>query len=122
MIKVDTLDPSTPMASQFQEKTGSVVVINTFVVPRDAMAEFLAIWHDDASIMKASPGFISTQLLRGTANSQLLVNIGVWESTEALARAHSNPKFRENASRFPEGIVAYPHIYRKIAVKGVCVA
>jgi heme-degrading monooxygenase HmoA len=122
MIKVDTLDPSTPLASQFQEKTGSVVVINTFVVPREAITEFLAIWRDDASVMKASPGFISTQLLRGTADSQLLVNIGVWESTEALAKAHSNPKFRENASKFPEGIIAFPHIYQKIAVEGVCVA
>jgi heme-degrading monooxygenase HmoA len=122
MIKIDTLDPSTPLASQFQEKTGSVVVINTFIVPREAMAQFLEIWHDDASVMKASPGFISTQLLRGTSDSKLVVNIGVWESTEALARAHSNPKFRENASKFPAGIVAYPHIYQKIAVQGVCVA
>jgi quinol monooxygenase YgiN len=122
MIKIDTLDPSTPLASQFQEKTGSIVLINTFFVPRQLMAEFLKIWQDDASFMKASPGFISTQLHRGTADSQLIVNIAVWESTAALFRAHSDPEFRAKASKMPDGIVAYPHIFEKIAVENVCVA
>jgi heme-degrading monooxygenase HmoA len=122
MIKIDTLDPSTPLASQFQEKTGPIVLINTFFVPRQVMAEFLEFWQDDASFMKASPGFISTQLHRGTADSQLVVNIAVWESTAALFRAHSDPKFREKAGKMPDGIVAYPHVYEKIAVENVCVA
>jgi heme-degrading monooxygenase HmoA len=122
MIKIEFLDPSTTLASQFQEETGPIVLINTFFVPRDVIDEFLAIWQEDAAFMKTSPGFISTQLHRGTANSQLLVNIAVWESTEALSRALANPGFREKAGRFPDGIVTYPHIFEKIAVEGVCVA
>lgn len=122
MIKVDTLDPSTTMMSQLQEKTGPIVVVNTFFVPKEAMAEFLTIWREDALHMKANPGFVSTQLHRGTAESQLLVNVASWESTEALFRAHSDPKFREKAGKFPDGIIAYPHIFEKIAIEGVCSA
>ena len=122
MTKMENLDPSTTLASQFQEKTGPIMLINTFFVPRDVTEEFLAIWRGTALFMKACPGSISTQLHRGTANSQLLVNTSVWESTEALARAHADPKFSEQSGKFPDGIITYPHICQKIAVEGVCVA
>jgi heme-degrading monooxygenase HmoA len=122
MIKIGTLDPTTPLASQFQEQTGPIVLINTFFVPRDVQEIFLKLWQDDASFMKNSPGFISTQMHRGTAESQLMMNIAVWESTAALFRAHSDPRFRRNACKMPAGIVAYPHIYEKISVENVCVA
>lgn len=121
-MKVDDLDPSTPLMSQFQQKNGPVTLINTIMVPRELMSEFLATFQEDASFMKASPGFISAQLHRGTADSQLLVNIAVWESTEALFAAFSNPAFQAKASQYPDGIVAYPHVFEKIAVDGVCVA
>jgi heme-degrading monooxygenase HmoA len=122
MVEVKNLDPSTPMSAQFQEKTGPIVIVNTFFVPREKVVEFLALWQEDASFMKAQPGFISTQMHRGTAGSQLLVNIGVWESSEALGRAHADPEFREKSGRLPDGVVAHPHIFEKIAVDGVCVA
>jgi heme-degrading monooxygenase HmoA len=122
MTEMANLDPSTTLASQFQEKTGPIVLINTFFVPRDVMAEFLAIWQGTALFMKACPGSITTQLHRGTADSQLLVNTSVWESTEALAHAHADPRFREQSGKFPDGIITYPHIYQKIAVEGICVA
>lgn len=121
-MKIEDLDPSTPLASQFGAKTGPITLINTIVVPREDMPEFLAIFQEDASYMKASPGFISTQLHRGTADSQVLVNVAVWESTEALVAAYSKPEFQASAGKYPDGIVAYPHILQKIAVDGVCVS
>jgi heme-degrading monooxygenase HmoA len=121
-MKIDDLDPSTPFSSQLQERTGPVSLVNMIIVPRKLEEEFLTIWREDASFMKASPGFISTQLHRGTAHSQLLVNVAVWESTKALFTAFSNPRFQEAVSRYPDGIVAYPHIFEKVAVEGVCVA
>lgn len=122
MPQVSHLDPSTPMPAQLREKTGPVVLVNTFFVPREVTDEFLELWGQDARVMKAQPGFISTQMHRGTAGSQLLVNIAVWESTEALAAAHANPEFRKASSRLPEGVIAHPHVFEKIAVEGVCVA
>ena len=122
MNKMESLDPSTTLASQFQEETGPIVLINTFLVPREVADEFLVAWRDAALFMKSSPGFIWSQLRQGTADSQLVVNTSAWESTAALARAHADPRFRETASRFPEGIITYPHIFEKIAVEGICVA
>ncbi|WP_326599898.1 antibiotic biosynthesis monooxygenase family protein [Streptomyces sp. NBC_01803] len=122
MPQVAHLDPSTPMPAQLQEKTGPIVLVNTFFVPREAMDEFLELWGADARVMKSQPGFISTQMHRGTAGSQLLVNIAVWESTEALAKAHSSPEFRAASSKLPDGVIAHPHVFEKIAVEGVCVA
>lgn len=117
------LDPSTPFASQLLEKSGPIIVVNTFFVPREKIAEFLAGWQQDSAFMKSCPGFIRAQLHRGTAGSQLVLNIATWESTEALARAHADPRFRARAGGgHGDGIVVYPHIYQKIAVEGICVA
>lgn len=121
-MKIDDLDPTTPLASQFPEKNGPISLINTIIVPREVMADFLATFRGDALFMKASPGFISTQLHRGTADSQVLVNVAVWESTQALVAAYSKPEFQEAVSKYPDGVVAYPHIFEKVAIEGVCVA
>jgi len=122
MVAVEHLDPATPLMTQLQADVGPVVLVNTFFVPREAMPAFLACWRDDAALMKASPGFISTQMHRGIADSQLLVNVASWESTEALRAAHADPRFRERSSRLPDGVIAYPHVFERIAVEGVCVA
>ncbi|MDG4859719.1 antibiotic biosynthesis monooxygenase [Streptomyces sp. T-3] len=121
-MTVKDMDPTTPLTAQFQEQTGPITLVNTIVVPRELREGFLDAWREDASFMKSQPGFISTQLHRGTADSQLLVNVAVWESTEALFKAFANPAFQEAAAKYPDGIDAYPHIYQKIAVEGVCVA
>jgi quinol monooxygenase YgiN len=121
-MKIDHLDPAVPLMAQFGTETGPIVLVNTFVVPADLYEEFLTIWKEDAAYMKAAPGCISAQLHKGTAGSSLLVNVAVWESTAALFAAFSTPEFQQSAAKYPEGIVAYPHIYERIAVEGVCVA
>ncbi|NDL56882.1 antibiotic biosynthesis monooxygenase family protein [Phytoactinopolyspora mesophila] len=121
-MKIDEMDPSVPMISQLQQETGPVTLINTVFVPRENRDEFLELWRDDASFMKAQPGFISTQLHQGTADSQMMVNVAVWESTESLFRAFSNPEFQQKSAKYPDGIIAYPHVYEKVAVDGVCTA
>lgn len=65
--------------------------------------------------MKAQPGFVSLRMHQGTAGSQLLLNVAVWESTEALAAALSNPEFQRVAAEFPDDVVSYPHIFEEIA-------
>lgn len=120
---IENLDPQSPLEAQFQETTGPITLINTIFVPRELdLDEFLATWREDASYMKAQPGCISTQLHQGTAGSQLLVNVAIWESTQALVTAFSNPEFQAKVSKYPEGVVAYPHVFEKVAVDGVCVA
>jgi len=121
-MKIEELDPTTPLMAQLQQKTGPITLINTVTVPREMREKFLETWREDASFMKAQPGFISTQLHQGTADSQVMVNVAVWESSEALFRAFSDPEFQKASSKYPEGIVAYPHVFEKVAIEGLCVA
>jgi heme-degrading monooxygenase HmoA len=72
--------------------------------------------------MKAQPGFISTQLHRGTVGSRVLVNVAVWESAEALSAAFGSPDFQQALARYPDGTVARPHLVQKVAVGNICVA
>ena len=45
-------------------------------------------------LMKQQPGFISTQLHRGIAESCTFINYVVWESTSQFKQALSNPQFQ----------------------------
>lgn len=122
MVMIKHLDPSTPFEKQLKEETGPVCMIETIFVPREQTEEFLKIWREDAGYMKRQPGFISAQLHRGTAGSQLLVNVGVWESTQALLTAFATPEFQSKAAQYSDEITGYPHVFERIAVEGICIA
>ena len=51
---------------------------------------------------------------RGPADSRLLLNVAVWESTEALATAFGSPEFQRMAAEFPDDIASYPHVFEQI--------
>jgi quinol monooxygenase YgiN len=121
-MNIASLDPTTSFPAQLQQETGPITLVNVFVVPAERQEAFLAAWKEDAGFMKGRPGCISTQMHSGTADSQLLINIAIWESTQALFAAFSTPEFQAAAARYPEGITAYPHIFQKVAIPGICVA
>ena len=116
MAQLQSLDPQTPMFAQFGEKTGPIVLANTFVVPEERTESFLTLFRRQAEFMKAQPGFVSLQMHQGTAGSRLLMNIAVWESTQALATALGSPEFQRMAADFADDIVSYPHIFQQIDV------
>jgi heme-degrading monooxygenase HmoA len=120
MISLASLDETTPYFAQLKEAAGPVTIINTFVAPEGKNEEVLAAWASDSAYMKARPGFISAQLFGGIGGSRIFTNVAVWESVAALAAAFSTPEFAEHMSHYPEGTVAYPHLFQKVAVKGVC--
>jgi heme-degrading monooxygenase HmoA len=122
MLNLANLDESTPYLGQLKEVTGPVTIINTFVAPEGKTEEVLAAWELDAAYMKDKPGFISAQLFRGIGGSRVFTNVAVWESTEDLLAAFGTPEFAQHLQHYPEGTVAYPHLYQKAAVKGICVA
>jgi heme-degrading monooxygenase HmoA len=116
------MDERVTYQQQLQEDAGPVVLINEFnVAPEDA-ERFIEVWTDDAAHMKQQPGFISTQLHRGSAGSTTFVNVAVWESARALGDAFRTPGFQERVARYPEAAVAAPHVFKKVAVPGICVA
>ncbi|MFI5663771.1 antibiotic biosynthesis monooxygenase family protein [Streptomyces sp. NPDC051684] len=114
MAELQSLDASTPMFAQFKEETGRIVLANTFVVPKERTEAFLALFRRQAEFMKAQPGFVSLRMHKGTAGSQLLLNVAVWESTEALAAAFGSPEFQRLAAEFPDDVVSYPHIFEQV--------
>jgi heme-degrading monooxygenase HmoA len=116
------LDPETSFEDQLAADTGPVVVVTTFLVPEGRMDEVVRNWQRDGDVMKGAPGYISAQLHRGVGASNLLMNVAVWESTAALAAAFADPAFQGEGRRYPAGVRVLPHVYRKVAVPGVCVA
>jgi len=122
MSKFAEMDRTVTLADQFKDEGGPVVLINTFVVPPEYADRLLAVWAADAGIMKRQPGFISTQLHRGIAGSGTFLNYAIWETVAHFRAAFANPEFRARLAEYPESMTASPHLFRPVAVSGICVA
>jgi heme-degrading monooxygenase HmoA len=114
------MDERWPLASQMDEDVRPVIVINRFTVEVDEADQFQKAWATDAAWMKQQPGFISAQLHRGIGGSGVFINYAVWESTEHFRRAFTNPVFRSKLGDYPPSTAASPHLFRKVAVPGIC--
>jgi heme-degrading monooxygenase HmoA len=122
MPKFVEMDQTVTLADQLKDEGGAVVLVNTFVVPPDDAGRLLAAWTADAAIMKRQPGFISAQLHRGIAGSGAFLNYAVWESVAHFRAAFANPEFRARLGEYPQSATASPHLFRPVAVPGICVA
>ncbi|MBV8092800.1 MAG: antibiotic biosynthesis monooxygenase [Acetobacteraceae bacterium] len=123
MVKLVEMDDAVTIRDQLEDRgAGPVILINKFTVPAADAEAMVRAWTDDAEWMKRQPGFISTQLHRGIRGSSLFLNYAVWESTEHFKAAFSNPEFQARLGRYPASAVASPHLFRKVAVPGLCVA
>ena len=72
--------------------------------------------------MKEQPGYISTQMHKGIANSPTYINYAVWESVKSFRDAFTNPEFQRRIGRYPDSATVAPHLFKKIAVPGHCVS
>lgn len=115
------MDDNVAYVDQLGAEDGPVVLINQFNVAPPDVERFLDVWAGDAAYMKQQPGFISTQLHRGTNGSSTFINVATWESARALGAAFRSPEFQRRAGRYPESTVAAPHVFKKVAIPGICV-
>ncbi len=115
------MDERVGFVSQLGDDDGPIVLINKFNVAPDEVDALLAAWSDDAAWMKQQPGYISTQLHRGTGESTTFVNVAIWESARALGRAFGSPEFQERIAHYPESAFTAPLVFMKVAVPGICV-
>jgi len=122
MSKLAEMDRTVTLFEQLREEGGPVTLVNTLVVSPDDADQLLAVWATDAAIMKRQPGFISTQLHRGIAGSGTFLNYAVWETVAHFRAAFGNPEFQAQLGHYPEGMIASPHLFRPVAVSGICVA
>ncbi len=99
-----------------------MILVNTFTVPAEDADRLLSAWAGDAALMKRQPGFISTQLHCGIAGSGTFLNYAVWESVAHFRSAFTDPEFRARLGDYPESATISPHLFRKMAMPGICVA
>ena len=122
MTKVVEMDENVSIFSQMNEDVGPVILINKFNVNPSESDEFVEAWAEEAENFKGQAGFISTQLHRGIGGSGVFINYAVWESAAQFKNAVNkvmNPNDR--MSKYPPSTVASPHLFKKVAVAGVCV-
>jgi heme-degrading monooxygenase HmoA len=120
--KLIEMDEKVKLITQMEAIVAPVILINKFNVKPEEVDQFLKSWAADAEIFKRQPGFISTQLHRGIAGSCVFINYAVWESTEHYKRAFNNPELSGawSLEKFPASTTASPHLFKKIAVPGIC--
>ena len=123
MARFKELNDHVGLGDQLQSnEDGSVVLINVFTVDPGEEEALVAAWAHDAQYMRAQPGYISTQLHKGIGGSTTYFNYAVWESVESFRNAFSNPEFQKRIGEYPDSAVASPHLFKKLAVPGFCVA
>ena len=127
MAKFVEMDDRVKFKDQIEEKImGSVILINKFNVKPNKVEPFLKDWTEDAARFKQQPGFISTQLHKGIGKSSVFINYAVWESMEHYKKAVNKILF-SSQSQSPllkyddESLVISPHLFKKVAVPGICV-
>jgi heme-degrading monooxygenase HmoA len=119
------MEENVTIADQLQkggkDEWRSVIMMNKFNVKPHDVHGLLEVWAADAAYLKQKLGFISAQLHRGISGSCVFVNYAVWESVEYFNQATSDPAFRSALAHYPDSTAASPHLFRKVAVRGICV-
>ena len=122
MTKVIEMDEKVSLGTQLQKDVGGpVVLIITFTVNPEEEDQFVKTWASAAEISKKTSGVISAQLYRGIAGSRIFMSYHVFESTEAIRQQYKNPEFPSKLSEYPASTVTSSHVFKKVAVPGICV-
>jgi heme-degrading monooxygenase HmoA len=123
MLTLQELDERVSIRDQLKDDSNvAVVLVNVFHVAPEQTDSLVAAWTDDARYFKSQPGFISTQLHRGIAGSGTYLNYAIWENVSSFRAAFANPIFQSKLQHYPDGSTGSPHLFRKVAVEGLCIA
>ena len=120
--KLVEMDEQVTFVEQMNEAVGPVIQINKFNVNPEEVDEFLKAFAATAEVLKRQPGYISAQLHHGIAGSCVFLNYEVWESAEHFKQAISSSEFQSSIIGLPPSTVMSPHLFKKVAVPGICVA
>jgi quinol monooxygenase YgiN len=122
MANIVEMDERASIFKQMEEDVSPVILINKFSVDSKEFDQFLKAWATEAEKFKEQPGFISTQLHKGIGGSGTFINYAVWESTSQFKNAVKNVMNPQNLmSAYPPSTIASPHLFKKVAVHGICV-
>ena len=121
MVKIIEMDKNVTLKSQLDQDVGPVVLLNKFTVKPEDVDQFLKVFEDTTKMFKQQPGFISAQLHRGIGSSNTFFNYVVWESPKHFKDAFNRPEFRSSMADVLPNTTMSPHLFKKVAVPGVCV-
>ena len=121
MVKIVEMDERITLEKQLDEDAGPIIVMNKFNVGPDEIDEFLKVFTKTTEKFKQQPGFISAQLHRGIAGSSTFVNYVVWESAAHFKQAFNREEFKSNMASVLPNTMMSPHLFKKVAVPGICV-
>ena len=121
MLQLKPLDESVPIFQQMNSDVAPVILINIFHVAESDIPALMKAWEADANWMKNQPGYISTQLHRAIAGSNVFMNYALWESVAHFRAAFTHPKFTDALSHYPSSAVASPHLFTRLTVPNLCV-
>ncbi len=115
------MDESVTLKEQLEEDVGTVILLNKFTVKPKDTDKFVKGFSDTTKIFKQQPGFISAQLHRGIGGSNTFFNYVVWESAKHFKEAFNRQEFRSSMADVLPNATMSPHLFRKVAVPGICV-
>ena len=115
------MDDNVTLKAQLEEDIGPFNLLNKFTVKPEDVNQFLKVFTDTSKMFKQQPGFISAQLHRGIGGSSTFFNYVVWESAEHFKQAFNGPEFRSSMADVLPNTVMSLHLFKKVAVPGICV-
>lgn len=91
-------------------------------VSPEQIDQFLDACKQDASQFKQEPGLVSVQLHRGIGKSGVFINYVVWESLRHYKDAFNKVvgENMQSLSKYPDSMIVSPHLFKKVAVPGIC--
>ncbi|HYZ58634.1 MAG TPA: antibiotic biosynthesis monooxygenase family protein [Nitrososphaeraceae archaeon] len=95
--------------------------MNLYSVDPNKVDEFLKAFAAVSEAFRRQPGYISAQLHRGIAGSGAFVNYAVVESMAEYRKTFADDGVKASLAKFPPSTVAYPHLFTKVAIPGICV-
>ena len=122
MLSHDELDPTFALHQEFADtSTEPTILLNVFDVDPSVAEPFKGAWVVDAEFFMIQPGCISSQLHQGLGTSRVFLNYAVFEDTRSFAGTTHQPQFEPLRRIYPDGSTAHPHLFRRLAVPGICV-
>jgi heme-degrading monooxygenase HmoA len=111
---MDHIDPEGRTATPRDDQGGTVVLMNSFVVPEGRDERFLELWTETSEYFRVQPGFVSLKLHRAVSTDAQYryVNVATWESAAHYAAPHQTDEFRrlvtqEGWREFPSSPTLY---------------
>jgi quinol monooxygenase YgiN len=119
--KLVEMDEQVSFMKQIDENVGPVILVNKFNANPEEVDKFLEAFAATDKVLKKKPGYISAQLHRGIGGSSVFLNYEIWESAGHFKQAISSSEFLSSVADLPPSTIMSPHLFKKLAVPGVCV-